>query len=143
MVWPDAELEKMMLADVVSVRELRLGKDIVDLKIGLRLCEHVEGLLKRVRQLEGAMPKPSGRPTLEEVRTYCAERAALGKVKVDPEAWYDHYESNGWKVGRSAMKDWRAAVRTWEKSDFRSNGKPAPARHERGQNFVEGREYPT
>jgi len=34
-----------------------------------------------------------------------------------------HYQSNGWKVGRNPMKDWKGAVRTWEKSEFSKNGK--------------------
>lgn len=50
------------------------------------------------------------KPTLEEVRTYCSER----NNSVDPERFIAYYESNGWKVGRNAMKDWKAAVRTWE-----------------------------
>lgn len=66
-------------------------------------------------------PKRFTPPSLEEVRQYCLER---GKG-VDPEAWYDHYTANGWKVGKNAMKDWRAAVRQWERSEFRTAGKPA------------------
>jgi len=54
-------------------------------------------------------------PTPEEVVEYCRER----RNQVDPKAWYDHYESNGWKVGRNAMKDWKAAVRSWEHNGFR------------------------
>jgi hypothetical protein len=60
------------------------------------------------------------KPTQEEVAAYCRER---GKG-VNAQLWYDHYESNGWRVGRNAMKDWKAAVRKWENSDF-GNGKPA------------------
>lgn len=52
-------------------------------------------------------------PTLEEVRAYCLER----KNKVDCEKWYDFYESKGWFVGKNKMKNWKAAVRTWEKED--------------------------
>ena len=51
-------------------------------------------------------------PTLEEVSNYCYERGN----RVDPENWIDHYTSNGWKVGKNPMKDWKAAVRTWEKN---------------------------
>jgi len=58
-------------------------------------------------------------PTLEEVTAYCAERAAAGNPPVDPQQWYDHYTANGWMVGRVKMKDWRGAVRTWEKNEFR------------------------
>ena len=57
------------------------------------------------------------RPTLEEVTAYCLER---GKG-VDPQKWYDHYTANGWLVGKNPMKDWKAAVRTWERSA--DNGK--------------------
>lgn len=52
-------------------------------------------------------------PTLEEVRTYCLERSN----NVDPERFIDYYTSNGWKVGRNPMKDWKAAVRTWESKE--------------------------
>lgn len=52
-------------------------------------------------------------PTLEEVRAYCLER----KNKVNYEKWYDFYESKGWYVGKNKMKNWKAAVRTWEKEE--------------------------
>jgi hypothetical protein len=53
-------------------------------------------------------------PTLEEVRSYCQER----KNNVNPEKFFDHYTSNGWMVGRNKMKDWKAAVRTWERNSY-------------------------
>lgn len=52
------------------------------------------------------------KPTLEDVQAYCLER---GKG-VDAQKWYDYYSANGWKVGKNPMKDWKAAVRTWERS---------------------------
>ena len=55
----------------------------------------------------------SKRPTLEDVKAYCQERGN----RVDPERFIDYYTSNGWKVGKNPMKDWKAAVRTWERSD--------------------------
>lgn len=64
-------------------------------------------------------PKTFVRPTLEQVETYCQERGN----SVDPQAWMDHYTSNGFKIGgRGAMKDWKAAVRTWERNGV--NAKP-------------------
>lgn len=51
-------------------------------------------------------------PTIEEVKAYCDER----KNRVDPQRFIDYYESNGWKVGKNPMKDWKAAVRTWERN---------------------------
>lgn len=54
------------------------------------------------------------KPTVEEIRAYCRERNNI----VDAERFYDYYESNGWKVGKNTMKDWKAAVRTWERNGF-------------------------
>jgi hypothetical protein len=65
---------------------------------------------------------PFQKPTLEEVTAYCKER----QNQVDPQLWIDHYSSNGWKVGRNPMKDWRAAVRTWEKNWNGHRDKNAP-----------------
>ena len=62
------------------------------------------------------------KPTLEEVTAYCRER---GKG-VDPQKWYDHYTANGWMVGKTKMVDWKAAVRTWERSGDNGNGKNRP-----------------
>lgn len=53
-------------------------------------------------------------PTFEQVKEYCAER----KNSVDAERFVSYYDSNGWKVGKNPMKDWKAAVRTWERSGF-------------------------
>ena len=52
-------------------------------------------------------------PSLEEVADYCKERGN----HVDPQRFVDYYTANGWKVGKNPMKDWKAAVRTWEKND--------------------------
>lgn len=62
--------------------------------------------------------KRFGKPTLSEIEQYCIER----NNNVDAQHFYDYYESNGWKVGKNAMKDWKAAVRTWEKNNY---NKPA------------------
>ena len=51
-------------------------------------------------------------PTIDEVKQYCLER----KNNVDAIRFINYYESNGWMVGKNKMKDWRAAVRTWEGS---------------------------
>lgn len=49
-------------------------------------------------------------PSREEVSQYCTERGN----NIDPDAFIDFYESKGWRVGNQSMKDWKAAVRTWE-----------------------------
>jgi hypothetical protein len=50
-------------------------------------------------------------PTIEQVSEYCESR----KNSVDPVKWYAHYTSNGWRVGKNPMKNWKAAIVTWEK----------------------------
>lgn len=51
-------------------------------------------------------------PSVEEIKAYCVGR----KNSVDAERFADFYTSKGWLIGKSAMKDWRAAIRTWEKN---------------------------
>lgn len=51
-------------------------------------------------------------PNIEEIREYCVSR----NNNIDPEQFYDFYESKGWMIGKNRMKDWKAAVRTWERS---------------------------
>lgn len=55
-------------------------------------------------------------PTIDEVTAYCKER----KNNVDPQKWLDYYSSNGFMVGKNHMKDWKAAVRTWERNNYQS-----------------------
>lgn len=64
-------------------------------------------------------------PNIEEIREYCVSR----NNNVNPEQFYDFYESKGWMVGNARMKDWKAAVRTWER---RSERAPASAQKHKG-----------
>jgi len=59
------------------------------------------------------------KPIYDEVLAYCIER----KNSINPQQFIDHYESNGWLVGKVPMKDWRAAVRNWERNGV--NNRPA------------------
>lgn len=69
-------------------------------------------------------------PTYEQVSTYCKER----NNTVDAERFYDFYESKGWMVGKNKMKDWKAAVRNWERS---SKQETKPAKQNQFHNFDE------
>lgn len=82
----------------------RLGKD----RIGkYRLEEDITGDIPSSPKRKSFIP-----PTVDEVRYYCMER----RNQVDPQQFVDHYTSNGWMVGKNKMKDWKAAVRTWERN---------------------------
>lgn len=56
-------------------------------------------------------------PTYKLIEEYCLER----KNQVEPQRFLDHYTSNGWMVGKNKMKEWKAAVRTWEKNSNNFN----------------------
>lgn len=53
------------------------------------------------------------KPTKEEIESYMLEIGWNG----DAENFLDYYESNGWRVGKNPMRDWRATVRTWKRRD--------------------------
>ena len=57
-------------------------------------------------------------PTVEEVKSYCDEKG----YSVDPSQFVDFYESKGWLVGKSKMKDWKASVRTWQRNHKTDSG---------------------
>lgn len=61
------------------------------------------------------------KPSIAEIASYCEER----QNGLDAEAFYDFYECKGWKVGKNSMRDWKAAVRTWERNSKESNGSTA------------------
>lgn len=65
---------------------------------------------KGQKQTAENQKKQFEKPTVSEIAEYCEER----KNGIDAQAFFDFYESKGWKVGAAKMKDWRASVRTWE-----------------------------
>lgn len=62
------------------------------------------------------------KPSFDDVAAYCTERAN----GIDPGAFMDYYEANGWKIGKNKMKDWRAAIRTWERNHDKGQKTPTP-----------------
>lgn len=58
-------------------------------------------------------------PSPEEVAAYCTER----KNGIDPESFIAFYQSKGWMIGKNKMKDWKAAVRTWEQRETKTKKK--------------------
>lgn len=76
-----------------------------------------------------AEPKRFRKPTVEQIAAYCRER----NNGVNAHQFWDFYEAKGWLIGKNPMKDWKAAVRTWEQRDGREQKQtkrgatPAPA----------------
>lgn len=69
-------------------------------------------------------------PPIDEVREYCLSRGGI----VNADEFMDFYASKGWIVGKNRMKDWQAAVRTWEIKRSRETGKDND--HEQERNFI-------
>ena len=65
-----------------------------------------------------AKPRTFTPPTLADIQAYCSERMNT----VDAAKFFDFYESKGWMIGKNKMKDWKAAVRTWERTTPKSIG---------------------
>lgn len=87
--------------------------------------------------LEGVKEKRFAPPTLENVSEYCRE---MGYTNVDAVCFIDFYTSNGWMVGKNRMKDWKAAVRNWdrrEKNPQRQDGAAEVAKKNRFHNLEE------
>ena len=75
------------------------------------------------------------KPTILEVKNYCI----LRKNNIDPEAFIAFYESKGWMIGKNKMKDWKQAVITWEKRQYK---KPTMSKIDSQINeYLKGKEY--
>ena len=87
--------------------------------------------------IDGVKEKRFAPPTLENVSEYCRE---MGYTNVDAARFIDFYTSNGWMVGKNRMKDWKAAVRNWdrrEKNPQRQDGAAEVAKKNRFHNLEE------
>ena len=74
------------------------------------------------------------KPTVSEVKAYCEER----RNGIDAQAFVDFYDSKGWKVGNTPMRDWKAAVRTWEAKRKNEPLTPTPSpKQEKKESLVE------
>jgi len=106
----------------------------------LHTIEHQHRKLSKSLELHNthknvSVSKVSLKPSLEEVKNYCKER----NNQINADEWYSHYEANGWRVGRVAMKDWKAAVRTWEARNYgtnRQHGKESRAKQVADNNLA-------
>ena len=110
-----AEVNKLIGSEWTSterVRKLRENRKALQCNANVTECNTEIEIDKEIDKDKEKYKKRFTKPTLEDVQAYCKER---GKG-VDAQKWYDYYSANGWKVGKNPMKDWKAAVRTWERS---------------------------
>ena len=105
--------QKTLQCNTDETQEKQIGNVEKEIEKEIEIDKEIE--IECEEENESCDSKPSrkrfNKPSSTEVREYCMER----NNSVDPERFVDYYESNGWKVGKNPMKDWKAAVRTWEK----------------------------
>lgn len=94
-----------------------------NVNVNVNVNDNVNDIGAKAPEPSGSPPTKSTRfvkPTVAEVQAYCDER----KNNIDPRYFCDYYEVRGWKVGgKTPMKDWRAAVRTWEQNGISTTRK--------------------
>lgn len=93
----------------VSVGKESIGKESIDKN---SIVKDSKGESVRGEKTKHFIP-----PSVEEVEQYCLERSN----NIDAQSFIDFYESKGWMIGKNKMKDWKAAVRTWERSRKQEN----------------------
>lgn len=94
---------KANVSSVEEEREIEIDKDLII----QRIVSQTDDNAPQKRKKSVKIP-----PDIEDVRAYCKER----NNNIDPEAFIDFYTAKGWKIGKAPMKDWKAAVRTWERN---------------------------
>lgn len=74
---------------------------------------------KPAQEIQQEKPKRKNfvKPTVEEIAAFCKEK----KYTVSAQQFFNYYESNGWKIGRNAMKSWQAAVQNWNTREKANN----------------------
>lgn len=93
---------------------------------GLRIKDEGQGGEAPPTPPRAARQRPFSRPSVEEVDTYCRQRGN----GLDARQFVDFYSAKGWKVGNTPMKDWQAAVRTWERREAEQVCAQSPPRED-------------
>lgn len=115
----DGKPKQTMASDDKNAKSLSLSYNI-------SLSNESESARARDNNIKKEGTKKFIPPTLEDVKAYCRERGN----NVDPERWFAYYQSNGWRVGRNPMKDFKAAIRTWERNGYDRPAQTVPEREE-------------
>lgn len=116
-----AEVEEMIGSETDAAERMRKSRERKALKDAE--CNNVTPMLqeryienrdKRIDNRDkNIKSKRFARPSVEEIAAYVKEN----KLNVIAEEFFDYYEGNGWKVGKNAMKDWKAACRNWSRRE--------------------------
>ena len=93
----------------------QIDKRYIQIKKGASLKKQVNPLSENLKDnntiVNNNTTYSNKKPSIEEIKQYCLER----NNGIDAEQFFDFYESKNWYVGKNKMKNWQAAIRTWEK----------------------------
>ena len=109
---------------VIRAKKSKYPSPVGDLKASEIICNQMQANVSVIQSESESESESNARearareeetpvfkkPTVEEVREYCKAR----QNGIDARQFVDHYDANGWVIGKTKMKDWRAAIRTWE-----------------------------
>ena len=93
----------------------QIDKRYIQIKKGASLKKQVNPILENAKDnntiVNNNTTYSNKKPSVEEIKQYCLQR----NNRIDAEQFFDFYESKNWYVGKNKMKNWQAAIRTWEK----------------------------
>ena len=98
--------------EILEAKAQEQEQKINDLIIRLSVPTNTPTLIAKEKK------SPFKKPTVVEIFDYACEKLSKDDALAFTEKFHAHYEANGWKVGRNQMKDWKAAVRTWDLTKF-------------------------
>ena len=98
--------------EILEAQVQQQEQKINDLIIRLSVPTNTPTLIAKEKK------SPFKKPTVVEIFDYACEKLSDKDALAFTEKFHAHYEANGWKVGRNQMKDWKAAVRTWDLTKF-------------------------
>lgn len=114
------KLEKIKEQNRLRVQKCRENKKMLECNVTETLRNAIDIDIEEEKEIDKDIIKKNNKfikPTVEEVQQYCLER----NNNINAEHFIDYYDANGWKVGKNPMKDWKAAIRTWEKRNNNNN----------------------
>ena len=160
-----AALQMSREATLIKVRDELIRAGLIEYKRGKKGCPNKYRMISFTLKIEGKIEVKTGAktkvknekiykqnelkekdanaskkkftpPTLKEVEAYCKER----ENTINPVQFIDFYDSKGWMIGKSEMKDWKAAVRTWERNQKSTSGQLSQRTKNKFNDFPQ-REY--
>jgi hypothetical protein len=133
---------KPKVKQVISKQEAKPKQDISKVEANVNVNDNVN---ENVNVNANVSRSRFRAPTYDEILNFMKERNSLagnvwndGKVVTEAKAFFNHYESNGWMVGKNKMKNWEAAVRNWMNNNSKfENQKPNQNEREKRNNDLE------